>query len=40
MTAGGKRELTIPPDFAYGDRCVPSTVPPKSTLDVELIAIE
>ena len=42
MKVGGKRKLTIPPDLAYGDRGVPGTIPPKSTLlfDIELLAIE
>ena len=42
MKAGGKRKLTIPPDLAYGDRGVPGTIPPKSTLlfEIELLAIE
>jgi len=42
MKVGGKRKLTIPADLAYGDRGVPGTIPPKSTLlfDIELLAIE
>jgi protein-disulfide isomerase len=42
MKVGGKRKLTIPPDLAYGDRGVPGTIPPKSTLlfDIELLEIE
>ncbi len=42
MKVGGKRKLTIPSDLAYGDRGVPGTIPPKSTLlfDIELLAIE
>jgi hypothetical protein len=42
MKVGGKRRLTIPPDLAYGDRGVPGTIPPRSTLvfEIELLSIE
>ena len=36
MKKGGKRLLAIPPELAYGDKGVPSRVPPKSTLLFEV----
>jgi FKBP-type peptidyl-prolyl cis-trans isomerase len=41
MKVGGRRTLTIPPQFAYGNRAVGDEIPANSTLifDVELVAI-
>ena len=41
MKVGGRRMLTIPPQFAYGNRAVGDVIPANSTLifDVELVAI-
>jgi protein-disulfide isomerase len=42
MKVGGKRKLTLPPEFGYGDAGHPPVIPPKSTLlfDVELLEIK
>lgn len=42
MRAGGVRELTIPPELAYGDEGQGELIPPGATLilEVELIAVE
>ncbi len=41
MKAGGKRQLVIPPDMAYGKRGSPPKIPPNAPLkfDIELLKI-
>jgi FKBP-type peptidyl-prolyl cis-trans isomerase len=36
----GRRRLTVPPELAYGDEGVEGMIPPRSTLVIEVLALE